>query len=94
MEYMRVESTQDGVKSEARWCLDTLVNMLDAATKKRRVCSCSKRWWIGRIKERRCQLGSEKRARHKYAATAPATGELLNSFWRVKDRMWNDYPKN
>jgi hypothetical protein len=71
-----------------------LSKVLDATAKKIMICAHSKRWWNGKIKEKRSQHGREKRRRCRSAATAQAKAELQKSVWRAKDKMWNDYVKN
>jgi len=92
--YLGVESTGDDVESEAEWCQEALGKVLDATAKKIRICSGSKRWWNGEIKERRSQLGREKTRRRRSAATTHAKAELQKSILSAKDRMWKDYLKN
>jgi hypothetical protein len=91
--YVGVESTGDDVEGEAEWCQKALSMVLDASAKKITICTRSKSWWIGEIKERRGQLGIDKRKRCRSAVTAQAKAELLKSIWRAKDRMLEDYLK-
>jgi len=55
------ESTGDEVESEAEWCEEALRNALDAIAQKMTICAHSKRWWNAKIKEKRSQLGRQKR---------------------------------
>ena len=92
--YLGEESMGDEVESEAEWCQEALSKVLNATAKKIRKCACSKRWWNGEIKEKRSQLGREKRRRRRSEATAQAKAELQKSIQREKGRMWNDYLRN
>jgi hypothetical protein len=65
-----VESTGDEVESQAERCSDALSKVLDATAKKICICHCLKRQWNGEIKEKRSQLGREKRRRRRSVATA------------------------
>jgi hypothetical protein len=92
--HLAAESTGDEVESEAEWCHEALSKVLDATAKKITICMHSKGWWNSEIKEKRTQLGREKRRRSRSAATAQAKAELQKSVRRAKDKMWNDYLKN
>jgi hypothetical protein len=92
--YLEAESPGDEVESEAEWCQEALSKVLDATAKKITICAHSKRWWNGEIKEKRSQLGREKRRRRMSVPTAQAKSELQKTVWRAKDTMWNDYLKN
>jgi len=88
------ECTGDDVEREAEWCQETLSKVLDAKAKKIRICARSKRWWNGKIKERRCALGREKRRGRRSEAAARAEAELQKSIRQSKSRMWNDKVQN
>jgi len=88
------ESTWDKVESKAEWCQQALSKVHHATAKKIPICAHSKRWWDGEIKEKRSQLGREKRRRSMLAATAQDKAELQKSVRRRQDKRWKDYPKN
>ena len=85
--YLEMESIGDDLESAAKWGQEVLGKVLDATAKKIRICTRSKRWWNGAIKERRRRLGSEKRKRCRSAVTAQAKAKLQKSIRIGKDRM-------
>jgi len=91
--HIGAENTGDEVESEAEWCQEALSKVLDITAKKITICAYSKRCWNGEIKEKRSQLGREKRTRRRSEATAQAKAELQMSVRRAKDKMWNDFLK-
>jgi len=91
MVHLGAEGTWDEVESEAEWYQEALSKVLDATAKKITICTHSKRWCDGEIKETNSQLGREKRRRCRSAATALAKPELQKSVRRAEDKMWNDY---
>jgi len=58
------------------------------------ICAHSKRGWNGEIKDKRSQLGREKRRGRRSAATPQAKAELQKSVRRAEDKMWNYDLKN
>jgi len=88
--HLGAERTGDKVESEAKWCEEALSNVLDAIAQKLTICAHSKRWWNGEIKEKRSQLGRQKRRRSRWAVTGRAKAELQKSVRRAKGMMWND----
>jgi len=92
--YLVEESTGDEVESEAEWCQEALSKVLDATAKTIWIYARSKRWWNGEMKEKRSQLGREKRRRRRSAETAQGKANLQTSIRRENGRMWNDYLRN
>ena len=91
---MGAESTWYEVPRQAEWCQEAPSKVLDAIGKKITTCTHSKKWWNGEIKEKRSQLGREKRRRRRLAATAQAKAELQKSVRRAQYRICNDYLNN
>jgi len=88
------ECTGDEVEREAEWYWETLSEVLDAKAKKMRICTRSKRWWNGEIKERRSSLGREKWRGKRSEAAAHTKAEMQRSIGQSKSRMWNEYLLN
>jgi hypothetical protein len=59
--HLGTEITGDEVESEAEWCPEALSKVLNATAMPIMICTNSKRWWNGKIKEKRSQLVREKK---------------------------------
>jgi len=88
------ECTGDDVEREAEWCQAKLSKVLDAKAKKIRICAGWKRWWNGKIKERRSALGRDKRTGRRSVAAARGKAELQKLIRQSKCWMWDDYLQN
>ena len=61
--HLSAECTADKVGHEGAWCQEAMSSVLNAAAKKIRKCTRSQRWWNAHIKEKRKEVGREKRRR-------------------------------
>jgi len=81
-------------ESEGEWCLAALSKVHDATAMQITICVQPKRWWNGKIKGKRSQLGREMRRRGRLAVTVKAKAAQQKLVGRVKDMICHDYRKH
>jgi hypothetical protein len=92
--HLDAECTADEVEQEAARCQEAMGNVLDPTTKMITICAKLKTWWNADIRERRKEVGREKRRRRNLEVAAKAKAELQRLNRHSKRKMWSEYLQN